>query len=68
MELNAHNLQTVGRFLDSNAIPVADRAVLYVINDTYYRIDEDGCWYFTDEPANMGWALCETPPGLQEIS
>lgn len=64
--LNAHNLQTVGKFFDTNNIPVTDRAILYVIDDTHYRIDADGCWYFSDDPYYMGWAKCDPPVALQE--
>ncbi len=67
MQLNSHNLQTVGRFFDSNTASITDRAVLYVINDTHYRIDEDGCWYFADEPNEMGWSKCDPPAALKDL-
>ncbi len=65
MELNAHDMQTVGRFFDANNTTVTDRAVLYVIDDTYFRIDEDGCWYFADRPHDMGWSRCDPPAALK---
>lgn len=67
MLLDAHNLQTVGKYFDANNIPVTDRAILYVIDDTHYRIDEDGCWYFSDDPYYMGWAKCDPPAALREM-
>jgi hypothetical protein len=67
MLLNAQNLQAVGRFFDSNNIPVTDRAILYVIDGIHYRIDEDGCWYFSDDPHYMGWDKCDPPAALQTL-
>ena len=68
MELNAQNLQTVGRFFDSNEVPVTDRAIIYVIDDIHYRIDGDGCWYFADDPKEMGWTQCDSPAVLRGLS
>lgn len=65
VELNAQNLQTVGRFFDKSEIPVTDRALIYVIDDIHYRIDDDGCWYFSDDPQEMGWTKCDPPTVLR---
>jgi hypothetical protein len=65
VELNAQNLQTVGRFFDSSQVPVTDRAILYVIDDTHYRIDEDGWWCFVNDPEETGWVRCEPPEMLR---
>ena len=67
MEINAHNLQTVGRFFDTSQVPVTDRAVLYVIDDTHYRIDEEGCWRFVDDPFHTGWTKCDPPEVLRGL-
>ena len=66
MELNAHNLQKVGQFLDASEIPVTSRAIRYIVDDTYYCVDEDGWWYFDNEPESMGWTKCNPPVGPQE--
>ena len=65
MQLNAENLESVGKFFDTNNVLVTDRAILYVIDDIHYRIDEDGCWYFSDDPRYMGWAACNPPDALK---
>lgn len=68
VELNARTLQKVGRFFDTSKVPVTDRAVIYVIDDIHYRIDDDGCWYYADDPKETGWTQCDSPPVLQGMS
>ncbi|MCP3868186.1 MAG: hypothetical protein GY703_08860 [Gammaproteobacteria bacterium] len=67
MKLDANNLQTIGSFLDTKQVEVSDRVILYVIDNVHYRIDDGGCWYFAEEPEEMGWTPCDPPALLQSM-
>jgi len=68
MKLDAKTLHVLGESLDKHQVPVEGRTILCIIDDVHYRLDEGGCWRFTEAPDDdMGWARCTPPVALKGL-